>query len=87
MHDYLMFVPETDEEKDFLNKVYFEANKDSEFSKRECLVISEGNKMFGVSLSFFHEMRLDKGFSTRDITYKELKLLAIKHATGEITLK
>lgn len=87
MHDYLMFVPETDEEKDFLNKVYFEANKDSEFSKRECLVISEGNKMFGVSLSFFHEMRSDEDYSTRDITYKEFKLLAVRHATGEITLQ
>lgn len=86
MSSYLMFLPETDEEKDFLNKLYLEVTKRSERNQRECLVISQENKLYGVSLTFFNEMRNGKGFSTRDITYKEFKLLVIRHATGEITL-
>ena len=86
MHNYLMFVPETDEEKEFMTKVYYKGNIPNGYKHRECVVIDRGNKMYGVSLWFFHEMRLDKAFSTRDITYKEFKLLAIRHATGEITL-
>ena len=86
MYKYLMFLPETEEEKIFLNKIYFGARKDSEMQQRECLVIDRNNKMYGVSLSFFHEMRKDEDFSTRDITYKEFKLLALGHATGEIIL-
>ena len=80
-----MFLPETEEEKVFLNKVYSEIRKDSE-NHRECLVIDRRNKTYGVSLSFFHHMREDEEYSTRDITYKEFKLLALGHATGEIIL-
>lgn len=81
-----MFLPETDEEKDFLNKIYFGTNKASNLNQRKCLVVDRQNKMYAVSLMFFHEMRDYEGFSTKDITYKEFKLLVIKHATGEITL-
>lgn len=87
MYSYLMFVPETDEEKDFLNKIVIEVTKHSSPNQRECLVIDQDNKMYQVSLSFFHEMRNNNiNFNTIDITYRELKLLAVKHATGEITL-
>ena len=85
MSGYLMFLPETEEEKIFLNKIYFGVHKDSE-NHRECLVIDINNKIYGVSLSFFHHMREDEEYSTRDISYKEFKLLALGHATGEITL-
>ena len=85
MNIYLMFLPETEEEKVFLNKVYSGIRKDSE-NHRECLVIDRQNKTYGVSLSFFHHMRGDEEYSTRDISYKEFKLLALGHATGEITL-
>lgn len=86
MSSYLMFLPETDEERDFLNKLYLEVTKRRESNQRECVVIDRGNKMYGVSLRFFQEMRNNKKYSTKDITYKELKLLALRHATGEITL-
>lgn len=87
MCKYLMFLPETDEEKDFLNKIYFGTNRASDLNQRECLVVDPQNKMHAVSLMFFHEMRNDNTFfSTKDITYKELKILAFRHATGEITL-
>lgn len=86
MNRYLMFLPETDEEMDFLNKIYFKTDKTNEIVQRECLVIDINNKMYGVSLSFFHNMRGDKEYTTRDITYKEFKVLALRHATGEITI-
>ena len=85
MASYSMFLPETEEEKIFLNKVYSEVRKDSE-NHRECLVIDTKNKLYRVSLSFFHHMRHDEEYRTRDITYREVKLLALRHATGEITL-
>lgn len=85
MYSYLMFIPETDEEKDFLHKVY-NSIKPNKFTKRDCLVINQNNRMYEVSLAFFHEMRDGKECDTKDITYKEVKLLALKHATGEITL-
>ena len=80
-----MFIPETEEEKIFLNKIYSGVRKDSE-NQRKCLVIDINNKVYGVSLSFFHHMRGDEEYSTRDISYKEFKLLALGHATGEIIL-
>lgn len=86
MYKYLMFLPETDEEKDFLNKIYFGINRASGLNQRECLVVDRQNKMCAVSLMFFHEMRDHNKCSTKDITYKELKILAFRHATGEITL-
>ena len=86
MSSYLMFLPETDEEKIFLNKIFFGSRKVNDMSQRECLVIDQSNKMYGVSLSFFHHMRHDEEYRTSDITYKEFKLLVIRHATGEITL-
>ena len=86
MSSYLMFLPQTNEEKIFLNKIFFGARKANDMSQRECLVIDQSNKMYGVSLSFFHHMRHDEEYRTRDITYREVKLLALRHATGEITL-
>ena len=85
MSSYLMFLTETDEEKDFLSKVYNSIKPNSN-SQIECLAIDQDNKMYGVSLLFFHEMRDDKEYTTRDITYKEFKVLALRHTTSEITL-